>query len=66
MRRLFLLIVPFAAILASCAGDGDYKFKDSSLPVEKRVDDLLKRMSVEEKVNQVSAQLLFMDQWAEN
>lgn len=32
------------------------------LPVEKRVNDLLKRMSVEDKVNQISAQLLFMDE----
>ncbi|MBO6095818.1 MAG: glycoside hydrolase family 3 C-terminal domain-containing protein, partial [Bacteroidales bacterium] len=38
---------------------GTYPFQDAGLPVEKRVKDLLKRMSVEEKVAQLSAQLLF-------
>ena len=39
------------------------KFRDASLPVEKRVRDLMKRMSVEEKVDQISAQLLFMEEF---
>ena len=38
---------------------GNYKYLDKSLPVEKRVKDLMRRMSVEEKVAQVSAQLLY-------
>ena len=42
---------------------GDFKFKDKSQPVEKRVEDLLKRMSLEEKVSQVSAQLLALSEW---
>ena len=40
-----------------------YAYQDKTLPVERRVDDLLQRMSVEEKVKQISAQLLFMDEF---
>ena len=44
------------------AGTG-YKYQDRNLPVEKRVADLMKRMSLEEKVAQISAQLLFGDEY---
>ena len=33
------------------------KFKDASLPVQKRVDDLLRRMTLEEKIGQLSQEL---------
>ena len=42
---------------------GNFKFRDKNLPVEKRVEDLISRMSVEEKVAQISAQLLFMNEY---
>ena len=42
---------------------GNYAYRNPKLPVEKRVKDLLKRMSVEEKVAQISAQLLHMDRF---
>ena len=61
-----LLVIAAMAALAiqGCSDkDGKYKYQDSSLPVEKRVEDLLGRMSVEEKVDQISAQLLFPDEW---
>ena len=35
------------------------KFRDASLPVEKRVKDLMGRLTTEEKVQQITAQLLF-------
>ena len=35
------------------------KFRDASLPVEKRVKDLMGRLSTEEKVQQITAQLLY-------
>ena len=35
------------------------KYRDASLPVEKRVKDLMGRLSTEEKVQQITAQLLF-------
>ena len=42
---------------------GNFKYQDKNLPVDKRVEDLLGRMSVEEKVAQISAQLLFMNEF---
>ena len=42
---------------------GNFKFRDKDQPVEKRVNDLLKRMTLEEKVNQISAQLLSLPSW---
>jgi len=42
---------------------GKYPYQNPKLSVERRVKDLLGRMSVEDKVNQISAQLLFMDEF---
>ena len=66
MKRLYLISLAAALVLAaSCNKDAEPRYKDSSLPVEKRVDDLIGRMSVEEKVKQLSAELLFYDQYVE-
>ena len=63
--RLFnsLTLAAALAVAVSCGEGAEPRYKDSSLPVEKRVDDLLGRMSVEEKVDQISAQLLFPNEW---
>ena len=62
MRRSSILaLLPF--LLWGCSEEPRYT--DPQLPVEKRVEDLLSRMSLEEKVAQVSAQLLFMDEFYE-
>ena len=67
--RNWVLLAAILVGLVSCrsgeTGTGNYKYLDKSLPVEKRVEDLMKRMSVEEKVAQVSAQLLFGDEFYE-
>ena len=42
---------------------GNFAYRNPKLPVEKRVKDLMKRMSLEEKVAQISAQLLFGDNY---
>ena len=63
--RLFnsLTLAAALAMAVSCGEGAEPRYKDSSLPVEKRVEDLLGRMSVEEKVDQISAQLLFPNEW---
>ena len=43
--------------------EGNFLYRDKNQPVEKRVEDLLGRMSVEEKVSQVSAELVNVDEW---
>ena len=39
---------------------GKYPYQDAQRPIDKRVKDLMKRMSDEDKVAQISAQLLFL------
>ena len=54
-------------MLAACGekAPSQMKFRDASLPVEKRVKDLMGRMSTEEKVQQITAQLLFAGEFYE-
>ena len=40
-----------------------YPFQDAQLPTARRVKDLIKRMSTADKVAQISAQLLFMNEF---
>ena len=64
MKKILLTIAAIAALYLS-ADARKYPYQDPKLPVEQRVEDLMSRMSLEEKVNQMSAQLLFMDQFFE-
>lgn len=43
-----------ACCLFSCSPSDGWIYKDASAPVEKRVEDLLKRMTLEEKVGQMN------------
>jgi beta-glucosidase len=47
-----LLIVSLSPVLSQTEGSAP-PYKDSSLPIEKRVDDLVSRMTLEEKVSQM-------------
>lgn len=42
------------ACLCSCGGSQKEVYKDSTAPVKDRVEDLLKRMTLEEKVGQMN------------
>ncbi len=50
LRFVFIL---FLLILGGCSKPELPKYKDESLPVEERVDDLISRMTLEEKVSQM-------------
>ena len=65
MKKILLTIAAVAALYLS-ADARKYPYQDPKLPVDQRVEDLMGRMSLEEKVNQMSAQLLFMDSFYEN
>ena len=58
-RRVALAFVAFAPIVANSAsaqpspGRGRFPYRNATLPVERRVDDLLRRMTLEEKVAQM-------------
>ncbi len=52
MKKKYYLIMAIAAFCAvSCKS---YSYKDASAPLEKRVEDLLARMTLEEKVGQMN------------
>ncbi|MDR0559374.1 MAG: glycoside hydrolase family 3 C-terminal domain-containing protein [Prevotellaceae bacterium] len=52
MNRLNILFLCATLLLGACGG-GTPVYKDASQPVERRVNDLLKRMTVEEKAAQM-------------
>ena len=65
MKKILFIAFAFACSLAS-AQSSKYPYQNPKLPVSQRVEDLMGRMSLEEKVDQMSAQLLFMDKFYEN
>lgn len=54
-RKLtYPLLITLSVLLGSnCSQPGKYAYKDSGLPIEKRIDDLLSRMTIEEKIQQM-------------
>ena len=58
-KGFLLAFVLTAAMACPSQGRQKSKYQDPSLPVEKRVDDLMSKMTLEEKAEQASAQLLF-------
>ncbi|MBQ7182210.1 MAG: glycoside hydrolase family 3 C-terminal domain-containing protein [Bacteroidaceae bacterium] len=64
-RHFALGFVLIAITACTSQGNQENKYQDKSLPVEKRVDDLLGRMTIEEKADQASAQLLFYNEFFE-
>lgn len=62
-----LLILLLGLLMYACKpGQGEkYGYQRTDLTTEQRVEDLLGRMSLEEKVDQVSAQLLFFKEFYE-
>ena len=53
MRNLWLTLLAFLPFAVSCGNDA-MLYKDASAPVEERVEDLLSRMTLEEKILQLN------------
>ena len=53
MKNLWLTLLAFMPFAVSC-GDDAMLYKDASAPVEERVEDLLSRMTLEEKILQLN------------
>jgi beta-glucosidase len=54
MKRCTIIIMSIALTTASCSDNKHEIYKDPSAPVEQRVEDLLGRMTLEEKVGQMN------------
>lgn len=52
--KKFIATMAIGACLCSCSGDRTEVYKDPSTPVKDRVENLLKRMTLEEKVGQMN------------
>jgi len=54
-KSIPFLFCCFVVLFLSSQSEGQkkYPYKDATLPVEKRIDDLLKRMTLEEKIQQI-------------
>lgn len=54
--NLFYLCILAASLLLSCAGNGNGKqfpYQNANVPIDKRVEDLIGRMTVDEKIKQL-------------
>jgi beta-glucosidase len=52
-KRFFILIVLFSAVCLMPASAQEFPFRNASLPVEERVNDLVSRMTLQEKADQL-------------
>lgn len=53
MKHIYILFVLLVLLMAGCSEDKNL-YKDSSQPIDKRVENLLAQMTLEEKVGQMS------------
>ena len=53
-NRRKITLITACMMMAACSGEKAPLYKDASAPVEKRVEDLLYRMTLEEKVGQMN------------
>ena len=52
-----ILCIALAAACFSCSSDKEPLYKQASAPIEQRIDDLISRMTLEEKVGQINCPL---------
>lgn len=56
MKTNYILTILVVLCFAGCAGKENYPFQDTTLPIAQRVDDLVARLTLEEKVAQMGSE----------
>ena len=51
IKHLFTIVIALIALTGSAAAK--YPYRDATLPIDQRVEDLLSRMTIEEKAGQL-------------
>jgi beta-glucosidase len=64
-NKSFLFIILLLAFTAGSLSAQKFPYQNASLPVQQRVDDLLKRMTLEEKVLQLRSNMLYLKHYNE-
>ena len=62
LMKKTILLLGLALAFASCANDSTLVYKDPTAPLEKRLDDLLDRMTIDEMIAQVN----LLPRWEHN
>jgi beta-glucosidase len=62
MTERIIMAVCIVLACGACSTDGG-AYRNPGLPVERRVDNLMRQMTLEEKVEQLQSQLLFRDKY---
>ncbi|MDR3268715.1 MAG: glycoside hydrolase family 3 C-terminal domain-containing protein [Tannerella sp.] len=65
MTKKIIFVLGIVLACGACTTD-PVAYKNNSLPVAQRVDNLIGQMTPEEKVEQLQSQLLFMDNYAQD
>jgi len=52
-KSIFIFLV-LGLVISNCANKYEYPFRDPSKPIDKRVDDLVSRLTLEEKISQMT------------
>ena len=53
MKKLFLIFIFLCSIFFQAAAQYEFPFQDPSLPMEKRVDNLVSQLTIGEKIDQL-------------
>ena len=53
MKRFLIPVIGLVFLLSSCSETYEYKFQNPDLPIDERVDDLVGRLTLEEKIAQM-------------
>src|ERR1700733_14133985 len=65
MPKLLVLFAASFTLVSLGNAQQQFPYEDSTLPVRKRVDDLIRRMDLGEKCSQLQSQLVFFPDYAE-